>query len=226
MRAGAETSMARKSGSGIDWDKAEKLYRAGMLSDAEIGRQVGCTRQAVQKHAAKHGWKRDLSERVRQEIKTRLVAQEVAATARAQPATEAAIVDEAAKVGVELVRQHRADIKKGRGIANLLLIQLESAIRLRPEVEEAIEDNAREEMADAAGTSGHVARDDYQRIQARKRQMLQAVSLPAHASVMRDLSHALKNVIGLEREAYGLTDGDGKPPSDVPAVSYDVSFGV
>jgi len=36
--------------------------------------------------------------------------------------------------------------------------------------------------------------------------MMRAVSLPMHSGVIRDLSVAQKNLIGLERQAFGITD--------------------
>jgi hypothetical protein len=45
----------------VDWSEVEPLYRANVLSVAEIARQFGITSTAIFKHANQHKWKRDLA---------------------------------------------------------------------------------------------------------------------------------------------------------------------
>ena len=100
-----------------DWEAIEREYRAGALSIREIARQHGCSDPAIIKRAKKHGWKRDLTEKVRKQVSAKLVSTEVS-TANV---SEDEIVDAAAKRGVEVVRSHRKLIGNTINLAERLI---------------------------------------------------------------------------------------------------------
>jgi transposase-like protein len=107
-----------------DWEAIEREYRAGQLSISEIARQHGCSRGAIQKKANQRQWTRDLSEKVRRDIRARLVAEEVAGgTCHPDQA-----VEEAAKRGIQVVRDHRTIIGKTIGLAKGLLARIENEV--------------------------------------------------------------------------------------------------
>ncbi len=56
----------------IDWTKAERFYRAGVISVEAIAEKLGCTRQAIYFKAKQNGWKRDLQTKVRKIVKAKL----------------------------------------------------------------------------------------------------------------------------------------------------------
>lgn len=168
-----------------DWEAIEREYRAGQLSVSEIGRQYGVSHTAINKRAKKEGWKRDLSAKVRQEVSARLVSDAVSAT----NAREA--VDLAAARGVEIVRQHRRDIARGRDLTLRLLDELDATTTNVGELEEMIS----EETADDQSPK-------------RRDAMMKAVSLPSRAGVIKDLSTAAKAWVALERQAFGLDEDD------------------
>jgi hypothetical protein len=179
-----------------DWEAVEREYRAGQLSVSEIGRQHGVSHTAINKRAKKEGWLRDLSKKVRQTVSARLVSAEVSAT----NAREA--VELAAARGVEVVRQHRRDIARGRDLTLRLLDELDGTTAYVGEIEAMIVDE----------TAGD-------RSTQRRNAMLKAVSLPSRAGVIKDLSAAAKNWITLERQAFNLDEGIG---DDEPATKADV----
>jgi len=179
-----------------DWEAIEREYRAGQISVSEIGRQFGVSHTAINKRAKKEGWTRDLSKKVRQEVSARLVSAEVSA-ANAREA-----VDAAAARGVEVVRQHRSVIGRGRDLTLRLLDELDATTTHVGELEEMIEEE----------TAGDQSSQ-------RRNAMLKAVSLPSRATVIRDLSNAAKNWVALERQAFNL---DEEPNGDEPATKSDV----
>lgn len=190
-----------------DWEAIEKEYRAGMLSEAEIARQHKISRAAIQKRAKKNGWSRDLSEKVRQEISTRLVAEGL------QVPRDAATVEQAAERGVALVREHRKDIGTARTVASTLLEELQSASLNVEELEDLILEHTEAPSGEAETKAQEAAR-------LRKRdKMLAAIALPARAQTLNNLANALKTVIGLERQAFGIDAPDGgkanEPPPDI-----------
>ncbi len=56
----------------IDWLKAERFYRAGVISVEAIAQKCGCTRPAVYLKAKENGWKRDLAPKIRKLVKRKL----------------------------------------------------------------------------------------------------------------------------------------------------------
>ena len=179
----------------IDWEAVEREYRAGQLSVSEIGRQHDVSHTAINKRAAKEGWARDLTERVRQEVSARLVSDEVSA-ANAHEA-----VDLAARRGVGVVRSHRRDIGRGRDVLARLIEELDMVTAHRDEISEEIEaftdpgDNASEKSMASA--------------EKRRAAMHRAVSLSTRAGAMMSLSSAMKNVVVLERQAFSLDEDSG-----------------
>lgn len=183
-----------------DWEAIEREYRAGQLSVSEIGRQQGVSHTAINKRAKAQGWTRNLAAKVREAVSAKLVSDGVSAT-NARETIEAS----ASRV-VELVRSHRADISKGRSIAQTLFDELVEGSD--PENREAIE----EEIEDATRGEGAAAAK-------RRAMMLRAVALPSRASTLLSLASAVKTLVGLERQAFGM--GDEAP--DAPAKSNEAA---
>lgn len=167
----------------IDWERIEAEYRAGQLSVSEIGRQHGVSHTAINKKAKAQGWTRNLAEKVREEVSARLVSDGVSA------ANARETIDLAAARGVEVVRQHRNDLRTGRTIVADLMAELLTVNGSGDEIEAAIEEETKD---DKTGQ--------------RRALMLKAVSLPSRAGVIKDLSAAMKNLIPLERQAFSLDD--------------------
>lgn len=110
------------SRSNADWERIEQDYRAGVLSIAEMAREHGITRAAIQKRAKAGGWVRDLTTQVQREAATRLVAPEVA------PANAREIVERAAEQVVALVRQHRTALASDNARVNRLAEKLDGML--------------------------------------------------------------------------------------------------
>lgn len=100
----------------------EACYRAGQISHREIGRQHGRSESWVRKLAKRKGWTRDLAGAVRNRVRESLVREgsRVSELIGIKP-SDAAIIDEAAAIGVAVVRSHRQDINALRVAAAELL---------------------------------------------------------------------------------------------------------
>lgn len=210
--------MADKKGSGgkkaaTDWEAIEREYRAGMLSIAEIARQHDVTHPAILKRAKKLGWKRDLSEKVRSEIATRLV------TEGLQGQRDAVTIEQAAERGVAIVREHRKDICTARTVASNLLEELRSASQSVEELEDLIFEHTE-------APDGRVETKAEESARLRRRdKMLAAVALPARSQTLNNLANALKTVISLERQAFNIDENGKAPPdgSDAEPVNVNLS---
>lgn len=105
----------------VDWEAIYREYRAGLLSVREIAKMFGITHGAIQKRAKKfpEQWKRDLSGRVRDEIRRMVVADPVAS------GDEEEIIDAAADRALGIIREHRKSIKKLAEAETRLLAELQ-----------------------------------------------------------------------------------------------------
>ena len=183
----------------VDWESIEGEYRAGALSVREIAKRHGVTHGAVNKRAKRDRWARDLTEKVRKAVSTALVSTPVSTETKDERRTEREIVEDAAATQVALVRDHRKDLSKGRGLVDKLLAQLDTAADAREVLEALIEEDT--DVPDGASKAAEQAQ------LARRKAMLAAVSLPAHAGVLKDLATVMRSLIPLERQAFNMDAG-------------------
>lgn len=191
----------------LDWEGIEREYRAGQLSIREIASQHGCSDAAIRKRMKRDGIERDLSKRVAEKVRTRLVRAELRTS---DPLTEKETVEEAAARVVEVVRSHRVKIGKGIGIVDILFDQLADVAAAREEIEADIEAETEEDRSPK-----------------RRSRMLRAIGLQANASTVLNLSNALKNLVSLERQAFNVEaaiDGDEAQvlATDIPLYMADM----
>ena len=157
-----------------------------MLSIRQIARQHAVSDKSVRNRAHDEGWTRDLTAKVRTQVCTEIRKLDAGEEAR----TERDIVQAAARRSVEVVRQHRHTIGRGRDLVDRLINELEATTSHLGELESAIQ-----------------AADDDER---KKSAMLRAISLPSRASIIRDLSTSAKNWVVMERQAFGLDERDAE----------------
>lgn len=141
--------------------------------------------------AETYGWRRDLSGTVRRAVAKGLLAPENPKANPAYTTTEEETIKHAAERGITLVRQHQRSIGRAHRILEKLLDEAER-----------LSDGEVEEPGEGAS----------------ERQLLdfdKATSLPARMAALRDSSVALRNLIPLERQAFGLDAGPGEDPVNV-----------
>lgn len=173
-----------------DWELIEREFRSGQFSIREIAKQHCLSDTAIRKKMKKLGVDRDLSALVAEKVRTELVRTEVRTEVRtATPETEQEIIDTAAARTVEVVRSHRVRIRSGSIVVEKLFDQLGEVTDNREKIEAEIDTETEDDV-----------------VSNRRDMMLRAVSLQANASTAVSLSAALKNLIGLDREAFNLND--------------------
>ncbi|MFS1538546.1 MAG: hypothetical protein ACL7BU_07420 [Candidatus Phlomobacter fragariae] len=113
--------MAKKS----DWEAIESAYRAGSLSVRAIADKHGVTEGAIRKRAKKNGWLRNLTEKVREATRTKLVHnEERGISTQSKKPTDEDIIEQAASEAAEVVLGHRADLVGWKRITNKLRVFL------------------------------------------------------------------------------------------------------
>lgn len=196
----------------IDWERVEAEYRAGVLSLREIAAlHDGVNHVAIARRAKKEGWVRDLSDRIQAKADELVTRRTVTADVTAERAvSDRAIVEANAEVIAGIRLAHRKDISRSRTLAMALLGELEQQTG-NLELFEQLGEMLR--SPDEKGVDR--LNDLYQKV----------ISTPGRIDGMKKLAETLKNLIGLEREAYGLkTSEDGGGGEDVPT-SLDHFYG-
>jgi hypothetical protein len=202
--------MAQEKKPAPDWERIEADYRAGLLSVREIASAHGISHAAISKRSKRDGWTRDLSKRIQdkaeQLVTTRTVTSEVTTE---QAVTDRAIVEANAEVIAGIRLAHRKDISRSRTLAMALLGELEQQTGNLELFEQL------GEMLRSPDDKGIDRLNDlYQKV----------ISTPGRIDGMKKLAETLKNLIGLEREAYGLKIGEDGGGEDVPT-SLDHFYG-
>ncbi|HHO0144966.1 hypothetical protein [Providencia stuartii] len=175
-----------------DWEAIESAYRAGVMSLREIASQHGITHGAINKKAKKEGWERNLKEKINQKAEALVSKREVSTKVSTEKAISERILIEAnAEVIANVRMEHRGDIRRARELTNNLFDELSAecadvpALSKLGELMFSPDDNGRDKLNEI-----------YHSI----------ISLPERVKSAKALSETLKNLVGLERQAYGLDD--------------------
>ncbi|HEM8877730.1 hypothetical protein [Providencia stuartii] len=193
-----------------DWEAIESAYRAGVMSLREIASQHGITHGAINKKAKKEGWERNLKEKINQKAEALVSKREVSTKVSTEKAISERILIEAnAEVIANVRMEHRGDIRRARELTNNLFDELSAecadvpALRKLGELMFSPDDNGRDKLNEI-----------YHSI----------ISLPERVKSAKALSETLKNLVGLERQAYGLDDAQpNKTASQLSELMDDLS---
>lgn len=178
-----------------DWEAIESAYRAGLMSIREIASQHGITHGAINKRAKRDGWERDLKAKIKAKADALVSKREVSTQVSTGKALSERILIEAnAEVIANVRMEHRGDIRRAREITNALFNELGAecadieALRKLGELMLQPDENGRDRLNEV-----------YQSI----------IALPERVKAVKALSDAMKNLIGLERQAYDIGDDKG-----------------
>ena len=164
----------------IDWEAAHAIYRTGKFSNRELGEKVGCSEAAVRKRAKTRGWEKDLSELVKEKVRTKQVRSKV----RTLTANDLDTVEQAAQHDFNIVKSHCKIINKSRNVTERLIAELESTTAQQEDLIKVVE-------------SSDVKKKDF---------LLKMVGLPERARTLTQLVTALGRLVDLERQAYNIGD--------------------
>ncbi|CAM7461694.1 hypothetical protein [Morganella morganii] len=175
-----------------DWEAIESDYRAGVMSLREIASQHDISEGAIRKRAKRDDWSRDLNAKIKARSDDMVRKQEVRRQVRTETTlSERVLIEATAEVITNVRMEHRGDIRRARELANVLFDELSAecadvaALEKLGELMIEPDDNGRDKLSEI-----------YHAV----------ISLPERVKSAKALSETLKNLIGLERQAYGLDD--------------------
>ncbi len=110
----------------VDWEAVLRDYRAGILSLREIASMYGISPALICKKAKQHPdvWKRDLTQRVRQAIRRRIVDDDVIAV------DDDTVIEQAADRALEIIRRHRRSLAITAEVEQRIFNELNGAKKL------------------------------------------------------------------------------------------------
>ncbi|WP_109615090.1 hypothetical protein [Edwardsiella piscicida] len=177
-----------------DWEAIESAYRAGVLSLREIAAQHSITEGAIRKRAKRDDWSRDISAKIKERADDLVRKAEVRKQVRTENAlSERVLIESSAEVIAQVRMEHRGDIRRAREIANALFDELAAecadvdSLRKLGELMLAPDENGKDKLNEI-----------YHAI----------IGMPERVKSMKALSETLKNLIGLEREAYSIKEDE------------------
>ena len=175
----------------VDWESVERDYSAGLLSLREIGAKHGVDEAYIRRKAKTNEWIRDLSKKIQTKVDNLVRKEQVRSDVRSEKAiSEKEIIEASAQAIVNVKLEHRGDIRKSKRIVNSLFDELELTTDNR-ELFEQLGELLRQESE-----SGQDKLNDIYK---------KCISMSQRLDGVKKLTDALKTMIGLEREAYGIT---------------------
>lgn len=178
-----------------DWEAIESAYRAGLMSIREIASLHGITHGAINKRAKRDGWERDLKAKIKAKADALVSKREVSTKVSTETATNERILIEAnAEVIANVRMEHRGDIRRARAITNALFDELGA---------ECSDVAALEKLGELMFEPDDKGQDKLNEIYHK------LISMPERVKSVKALSEALKNLIGLERQAYDIDGPEG-----------------
>lgn len=116
--------MARKPAA--DWEAIELRYRAGTESLRTLAAEFGITEGAIRQRAKKENWPRDLTARVEQATKAKLLRAESTQEfkPRSSRQSEREVIEQTADTRVSVILRHRKDIRSAMDLTADMLSEL------------------------------------------------------------------------------------------------------
>ena len=179
----------------VDWDAIEPQWRAGIKTKLQMSEEFGVSRAAMDKHFAKLGIDRDLTEKIRAKAEALVTQAQVTREVTAESvATERDIVDANAMMQADAVLGQRKDISRSRGVVKKLFAELETQL-------DCAEDFAKlgDLMASPDDNGTDKLNELYRKV----------MSLPSRVDSAKKLADALRVLIELERKVLRIKDDTG-----------------
>jgi len=184
----------KKTDTEILWVKIEQDYRTGVMKDRALARHYGVPPSTLRGRIKREGWKRDLRERTKKELRRQLIAQDGAPSSRVSESrpqdTDKELDDQTVKKavekGVKIINKHRRVVVSSfAGSAGLQKL-------------------INKKLADTKRLKSPIGIDD----------------LKALTQAQKQLSHSILNLINADRRSYDLDDVKDESMPDAITITF------
>lgn len=189
-----------------DWELIERHYRAGVMSNVQIATEYGVTEGAIRKRAKRDQWTKNLKAKIQaraDELVRREMVRGPGTTLTSISEKETVEVNAQATAIIQIVQ--KGSIKRAHALFENLMSELEEATNNRElfaKLGELLDESYE-------NSDGKTVRDTLNEIYRK------AISMPGRIDGAKKLTEILEKVVKLEREAFGIDDGDkGLTPVD------------
>lgn len=112
-----------------DWELIEREYRTGRFSLTQLEKRHGVHRSNISRRAKKDNWEKDLTDRVRERTQQKITKASLSPEAQAAfDNDDDQIVEHAANENAAVVKGHRKNLERWRGIAERFAELLENQL--------------------------------------------------------------------------------------------------
>lgn len=195
----------------VDWDRIEPDWRAGVKSVQQMADEyteatgISVTRGGINKHFKELGVERDLAAKVQSKAKAIVSAAMVSGKVSTETtATDSQIIN-ASAMSVATVRiAHRNDISSSRALVQRMLAEIElqtDSPELFDRLAKLVMDAPDVETKDEAAAR-KLLQDSFYKV----------IGLSGRVDNVKKLVDAMKTLVGLERQAFGILDEEAPPP--------------
>lgn len=178
--------------SDVNLEQIEAEYRAGIKSLRQIGQAFDLSEGTIRKYAKKYAWERDLNPKIHAKADA-IVRKEVVRNGvrTVTTITEKQTIDANADLVAAVRLSHRKDIQRARNLGNKLFDELDEMVG----TDQAMLLQELGELMYKPNDKGMDKLNDL---------YMKIIQLPNRVKAFKDLSDALKTLIGLESDAFGL----------------------
>lgn len=183
-----------------DWELIQNDYAAGIKTLRQIASEHGCTEGYVRKKAKAENWDRDLSARIK--VRSESIVRNSTQKAAVQ-ATEREIIEAVATIHATILIKHRTRISKYQELCEALYAEVSGQTIAKEEFEKLGE---------------LMFEPDQNGIDRLNELYKKVIATPSRVDSTKKLSETLKNLIGLERQAWNMSDnanGDSDTKSSI-----------
>ncbi len=185
--ANAKAGEAKNS---TDWEAIELDYRAGVKTLRQIAVEHSLTHGAINKHAKKEGWVRNLSAKIaakaQELVSKQLVSKEVSKESKI---AERDTIEANATMIANKIGEQRQDVTRARKLVMKLLDELEHQTDFRDLYEQLGE---------------LMIKPDAKGVDRLNEIYMKVIGHAGRTDSAKKLADALKNLISVEREVYGI----------------------
>lgn len=175
----------------VDWEAVEREYRAGVKSLKMIGADFGVSDAGIIKRARKEGWTRNLGAKIQAKAEALVSAGVVSAEVSAQTTKliERQVIDANAELLANVMRGHRKDVGRLRGVVSVLLEKVESILN---------ESDLFKQIGEVCFSPDDNGIDKVNELYRK------VIELPTQTDTTKKLAETMKVLIELERKVFKL----------------------